>query len=85
MHEITPAIIGITLVLSAVFIPMALASGSVGTVYRQFSMAMAVSILFSAFLALSLTPALCASLLRPVGAPARRHAFSVSSTAGSRR
>lgn len=66
MREITPAIIGITLVLSAVFIPMALASGSVGTIYRQFSMAMAVSILFSAFLALTLTPALCATLLRPV-------------------
>lgn len=78
MHEITPAIIGITLVLSAVFIPMALASGSVGTVYRQFSMAMAVSILFSAFLALSLTPALCASLLRPVGAPrAKARVFRV--------
>ncbi len=46
MKEITPAIIGITLVLSAVFIPMALATGSVGTIYRQFSMAMAVSICF---------------------------------------
>ncbi|MET4897168.1 multidrug efflux RND transporter permease subunit [Sphingomonadaceae bacterium jetA1] len=68
MAEITPAIIGITLVLSAVFIPMALASGSVGTIYRQFTMAMAVSILFSAFLALTLTPALCATLLRPVEA-----------------
>lgn len=66
MTEITPAIIGITLVLSAVFIPMAFASGSVGTIYRQFTMAMAVSILFSAFLALTLTPALCATLLKPV-------------------
>ncbi|MBB3859556.1 multidrug efflux pump [Novosphingobium hassiacum] len=66
MAEITPAIIGITLVLSAVFIPMALASGSVGTIYRQFTMAMAVSILFSAFLALTLTPALCVTLLKPV-------------------
>ena len=66
MKEITGAIIGITLVLSAVFIPMAMASGSVGAIYKQFSMAMAVSILFSAFLALSLTPALCATLLKPV-------------------
>ncbi|PVX30161.1 multidrug efflux RND transporter permease subunit [Sphingomonas pokkalii] len=66
MREITPAVIGITLVLSAVFLPMALASGSVGTIYRQFSMAMAVSILFSAFLALTLTPALCATLLKPL-------------------
>ncbi|BEV17250.1 multidrug efflux RND transporter permease subunit [Herbaspirillum sp. DW155] len=66
MREITGAIVGITLVLTAVFIPMALASGSVGVIYRQFALAMAVSILFSALLALSLTPALCATLLKPV-------------------
>ncbi|EBF4612438.1 multidrug efflux RND transporter permease subunit [Salmonella enterica] len=65
MQEITPAIIGITLVLTAVFIPMAFAGGSVGIIYRQFCMSMAVSILLSAFLALTLTPALCATLLRP--------------------
>ncbi|MGP3393487.1 multidrug efflux RND transporter permease subunit [Stenotrophomonas maltophilia] len=65
MRELTGAVIGITLVLTAVFIPMALASGSVGAIYRQFTVAMAVSILFSALLALSLTPALCATLLRP--------------------
>jgi len=67
MREITGAVVGITLVLTAVFIPMALASGSVGAIYRQFTLAMAVSILFSAFLALSLTPALCATLLKPIG------------------
>ena len=66
MKEITGAIVGITLVLTAVFIPMALAGGSVGVIYRQFTLSMAVSILFSAFLALSLTPALCATLLKPV-------------------
>lgn len=66
MKEITGAIIGITLVLTAVFIPMGLASGSVGVIYKQFVISMAVSILFSAFLALSLTPALCATLLRPI-------------------
>jgi len=66
MTEITGAVIGITLVLTAVFIPMGLASGSVGVIYRQFTLSMAVSILFSAFLALSLTPALCATLLKPV-------------------
>ncbi|MGB8668047.1 MAG: efflux RND transporter permease subunit, partial [Serratia inhibens] len=65
MEEITPAIIGITLVLTAVFIPMGFASGSVGVIYRQFTLSMAVSILFSAFLALTLTPALCATLLQP--------------------
>ena len=67
MREITGAVVGITLVLTAVFIPMALASGSVGAIYRQFTLAMAVSILFSAFLALSLTPALCATMLKPIG------------------
>lgn len=66
MREITGAVIGITLVLTAVFIPMAFASGSVGIIYQQFTLSMAVSILFSAFLALTLTPALCATLLRPV-------------------
>ncbi|ORM85496.1 multidrug efflux RND transporter permease subunit [Mixta gaviniae] len=66
MREITPAIIGITLVLTAVFIPMGFAAGSVGVIYRQFTLSMAVSILFSAFLALTLTPALCASLLKPI-------------------
>jgi len=71
MHEITPAIIGITLVLTAVFIPMGFASGSVGLIYRQFAIAMAVSILFSAFLALTLTPALCATVLKPHTGAAR--------------
>ncbi|MGN8019562.1 multidrug efflux RND transporter permease subunit [Phyllobacterium sp. 22229] len=66
MREITGAVIGITLVLSAVFIPMGLTSGSVGAIYRQFTLSIAVSILFSAFLALTLTPALCATLLKPV-------------------
>ncbi|MBN3054370.1 efflux RND transporter permease subunit [Pectobacterium brasiliense] len=66
MKEITGAVVGITLVLSAVFIPMAMATGSVGTIYRQFTLSMAVSILISAFLALSLTPALCATLLKPI-------------------
>ncbi|HSI59199.1 MAG TPA: efflux RND transporter permease subunit [Ideonella sp.] len=68
MGQITGAIIGITVVLVAVFLPMAFFSGSVGNIYRQFSLSMAVSILFSAFLALSLTPALCATLLKPVSA-----------------
>ncbi|MEJ4045812.1 efflux RND transporter permease subunit [Erwinia sp. SLM-02] len=68
MREISGAVIGITLVLTAVFIPMGLASGSVGIIYRQFTLSMAVSILFSAFLALTLTPALCATMLKPITA-----------------
>ncbi len=66
MKQVSGAIVGITLVLSAVFLPLAFMSGSVGVIYQQFSMALAVSILLSGFLALSLTPALCASLLKPV-------------------
>ncbi|MCK7414199.1 multidrug efflux RND transporter permease subunit [Enterobacter cloacae] len=71
MHEITPAIAGITLVLTAVFIPMGFAQGSVGIIYRQFCISMAISILLSAFLALTLTPALCATLLKPHAANKR--------------
>ncbi|PCC72369.1 multidrug efflux pump [Nannocystis exedens] len=64
MGQITGAIIGITVVLIAVFLPMAFFPGSVGVIYRQFAVSMATSIAFSAFLALSLTPALCGTLLR---------------------
>jgi hydrophobe/amphiphile efflux-1 (HAE1) family protein len=66
MSQITGALIGITLVLTAVFIPMAFFSGSVGTIYRQFSLSLVSSMLFSVFLAMSLTPALCATLLKPI-------------------
>jgi multidrug efflux pump len=66
MGQITGAVIGITLVLTSVFVPMAFFPGAVGVIYRQFSLTMVASILFSAFLALSLTPALCASFLKPV-------------------
>jgi multidrug efflux pump len=66
MSQITGALIGITLVLTAVFIPMALFSGSVGAIYRQFSLSVVSSMLLSVFLAMSLTPALCATLLTPV-------------------
>ena len=66
MTQISGAVIGITVVLVSVFLPMAFFAGSVGNIYRQFSLSMAVSIIFSAFLALSFTPALCATLLKPV-------------------
>lgn len=64
MDQITGAVIGITLVLVAVFVPMAFFPGSTGGIYRQFSVTLAISILFSALLALTLTPALCASFLK---------------------
>jgi len=66
MEQITGALIGISLVLTAVFIPMAFFGGSVGAIYRQFSLSLIASMLFSIFLAMSLTPALCASMLKAI-------------------
>ncbi|WP_298644088.1 efflux RND transporter permease subunit [uncultured Cardiobacterium sp.] len=66
MGQISGAIVGITLVNIVVFLPMAFMSGSTGAIYRQFSLVMAGSIGFSGFLALTLTPALCATMLKPV-------------------
>lgn len=68
MKQISGAIVGVTIVLVSVFVPLAFFSGSTGNIYRQFSVTMAMAILFSAFLALSLTPALCATMLKPVTA-----------------
>ena len=66
MTQVTAALIGISVTLVSVFLPMAFFSGSVGNIYRQFSLVMVSAMLFSVFLALSLTPALCATLLKPV-------------------
>ncbi|KAF1041934.1 MAG: Multidrug resistance protein MexB [Herbaspirillum frisingense] len=66
MQQVSGAIVGITAVLAAVFMPLAFMTGSVGVIYRQFSVALSVSILFSGFLALTFTPALCATLLKPI-------------------
>ncbi|HRP27363.1 MAG TPA: efflux RND transporter permease subunit [Burkholderiaceae bacterium] len=68
MGQITAALVGITVTLVSVFLPMALFGGSVGNIYRQFSLVMVSSMLFSIFLANSLTPALCATFLKPVEA-----------------
>jgi HAE1 family hydrophobic/amphiphilic exporter-1 len=68
MDQITSALIGIGLVLSAVFGPMAFFPGSTGVIYRQFSVTIIASMLLSVLVALILTPVLCASLLRPVPA-----------------
>ncbi len=65
MKEITVAILTITMVMSAVFIPVAFLSGPVGVFYRQFSLTLAISIVISGINALTLTPALCALLLKP--------------------
>jgi multidrug efflux pump len=65
MNEITGALIGITTVLSAVFVPMAFFGGSVGVIYRQFSVTIVSAMVLSLLVALILTPALCATVLRP--------------------
>lgn len=65
MNEITSALIGIAVVLSAVFLPMAFFSGSAGVIYRQFSITIIAAMVLSVIVALTLTPALCATLLKP--------------------
>lgn len=65
MREITGALVGIALVLSAVFLPMAFFGGSVGVIYRQFSVTIVSAMILSITVALILTPALCAAVLRP--------------------
>lgn len=72
MKEITGAILAITLVMSAVFIPVAFLSGPVGVFYRQFSVTMAISIVISGINALTLTPALCALMLKPMDIGTRK-------------
>ena len=66
MEQITSALIGIGVVLAAVFMPMAFFGGSTGVIYRQFSVTIAAAMLLSVVVALILTPVLCASLLKPV-------------------
>ena len=76
MSEITPALIGIATVLSAVFLPMAFFSGSTGVIYRQFSITIVSSMILSVVVALILTPALCAQVLKHVhGEPEHRGFF----------
>jgi multidrug efflux pump len=66
MGEITGALVGIGLVLSAVFIPMAFLSGSTGIIYRQFSITIVAAMSLSVLVAIVLTPALCATMLKPI-------------------
>ena len=65
MGQITGALLGVAVVLSAVFVPAAFSAGSVGAIYRQFSLTIVSAMLLSVFVALSLTPALCSMLLKP--------------------
>jgi multidrug efflux pump len=77
MDQITGALIGIALVLSAVFVPMAFFGGSTGAIYRQFSLTIVSAMALSVIVAIILTPALCATLLKPVkrGAHERKRGF----------
>jgi hydrophobe/amphiphile efflux-1 (HAE1) family protein len=71
MGQITGALVGVAMVLSAVFVPVAFSSGTVGAIYRQFSLTIVAAMLLSVFVALTLSPALCATLLKP---PRKGHA-----------
>ena len=71
MKEVSGPVMAIALILSAVFVPVALLGGLVGRLYQQFALTIAISVLLSAFSALSLSPALCAMLLRPTKGPGR--------------
>jgi multidrug efflux pump len=92
MRQITGALIGIATVLSAVFIPMAFLTGSTGVIYRQFSVTIVSAMILSVIVAIVLTPALCATLLKPAAEGARHaygsgffHWFNGRFDAGSRR
>ncbi|MCP3025128.1 efflux RND transporter permease subunit [Cupriavidus basilensis] len=66
MEQITGALVGVALVLSAVFVPVAFSGGSVGAIYRQFSLTIVAAMVLSVLVALILTPALCATMLEPI-------------------
>ena len=85
MDEITGALVGIALVLSAVFLPMSFFGGSTGVIYRQFSVTIISAMVLSILVALILTPALCATLLKPFQKAAawRKASSSAGSTAPS--
>ncbi|HVI00990.1 MAG TPA: efflux RND transporter permease subunit, partial [Enhygromyxa sp.] len=72
MSQITGALVGIAVVLAVVFIPMAFFTGSVGMIYRQFSITLVSAMTLSVIVALILTPALCATILKPTHGPAKR-------------
>jgi hydrophobe/amphiphile efflux-1 (HAE1) family protein len=65
MSQISSALVGVATVLSAVFVPVAFSTGTVGAIYRQFSLTIVSAMLLSVFVALSLSPALCATILKP--------------------
>ena len=85
MGEITGALIGIALVLTAVFMPMAFFAGSVGVIYRQFSVTIVSAMVLSVLVAIILTPALCAMILQADAGAGAHRTGSAGSTAASQR
>ncbi|WP_028104737.1 multidrug efflux RND transporter permease subunit [Pseudoduganella violaceinigra] len=85
MRGITGALAGIAIVLGAVFLPMAFFPGSVGVIYRQFSVTLVTAMALSVLVAISLTPVLCAALLRPAAAHAAGGRFARAMAAVQRR
>ncbi len=85
MGQIQGALVGIAMVLSAVFVPMAFFGGTTGAIYRQFSITIVAAMVLSVLVAMILTPALCATLLKPVKPvnPMKEQASSAGSTAPS--
>ena len=75
MGQISGAVVAITVVLAAVFVPSAFQGGSAGEIYKQFAITIAMAMGFSAFLALGFTPALCATMLKPTGHHESRNPF----------
>jgi multidrug efflux pump len=75
MDQITGALVGVGLVLAAVFVPMAFLAGSTGIIYRQFSATIVSAMALSVAVAIVLTPALCATMLKPVDKSAHEHGF----------
>lgn len=75
MKEVSGPVVAVALVLSSVFLPIAFLGGMTGMMYRQFAVTIAISVLISAFVALSLTPALCALLIRKTGGKKEPPAF----------
>jgi HAE1 family hydrophobic/amphiphilic exporter-1 len=76
MKDITAPVIAIALILAAVFVPVGFIPGMVGRLYQQFAITIAISVVISAFVALTLTPALCSLLLRPMNLTAQSRGFN---------
>jgi HAE1 family hydrophobic/amphiphilic exporter-1 len=83
LHEISGAIIAITLVMTSVFVPVTFIPGPVGTFYRQFGITMATSIILSGLVALTLTPVLCAMILKPHTHPSTHTETNTSTDGGT--